>query len=536
MKRIYNIGLVLVLSALTLSSCIKETFPLGGGVTSEQLAESASALDAAMIGIPAQLSQGYLVYGGQVTEVDMGYPGLMINFSSQLGDAWVQGPEAGYDWFRFYNTQEGGLNSTQVRVYVPWRSMYMFIKSSNDIIAATSTVENPSPVQAGYEGMARAYRAWAYWHLWNMYVPIPNIYTDIPANIQNLTVPIVTNETKEVDGKNNPRATVDEIFALIIDDLDKAEAALSEYTPSTELYPDLAVVYGLKARAYLTKGEMPKAAEYARKAIDASGATVLTSEQWHDPSTGFNSSTSQNSWMWHLAYSAESMGNLCNFVGWFGGESDWGYNSLCNFGINRWIYDRLSNTDFRKYSFLDPDKYDFYDYKTSRSKEWVESLPAYTSLKFRCGQGDWQNYAVGGATELPIMRVEEMYLIEAEALGVTDLAAGKAALEAFVQTRDANYAIPPTVTDVKSFQEEVIFHKRVEFWGEGTAFFDVKRLELGAQQAYEGTNAPGNTFKINAEGIKPGWNFVIPESEMQNNNALKDLNNPDPSGKMKPEL
>ena len=110
-------------------------------------------------------------------------------------------------------------------------------------------------------------------------------------------------------------------------------------------------------------------------------------------------------------YSAENMGNLCNFIGWMSGEADWGYSSLTCPAIDRSLYDKIADNDFRKYSFLDPAKYDFYDYKTSRTKAWIEDAPAYLSLKFRCAAGDYQTYSVGGAVDVPIMRVEEMYLI-----------------------------------------------------------------------------------------------------------------------------
>ena len=70
---------------------------------------------------------------------------------------------------------------------------------------------------------------------------------------------------------------------------------------------------------------------------------------------------------------------------------------------------------------------------------------------------------------------------------------------------------------------------RIEFWGEGNAFPSAKRLKPGVMQNYEGTNAPANIFKINCQGIKPNWNFVIPISELNNNKALQGWNNPDPS-------
>jgi hypothetical protein len=70
---------------------------------------------------------------------------------------------------------------------------------------------------------------------------------------------------------------------------------------------------------------------------------------------------------------------------------------------------------------------------------------------------------------------------------------------------------------------------RIEFWGEGIGFANAKRLKVGVMQNYAGTNAPADNFKINCEGIKPNWNFVIPQFEIDSNPDLGEQNNPDPS-------
>ncbi len=48
------------------------------------------------------------------------------------------------------------------------------------------------------------------------------------------------------------------------------------------------------------------------------------------------------------------------------------------------------------------------------------------NLKFRPNEGNYNTYEVGGATDFPIMRVEEMYFLKAEAeLNTTGVAAAK---------------------------------------------------------------------------------------------------------------
>lgn len=531
MKKIFKIFSVLAISAVALSSCIEETFPESDSATSEQIGASASALEAALNGIPATMAQGYLVYESQVHETDMSYPQFMIAQTEMLGDMYPLGANSGYDWYRNYNTFQGNVGETSYFAYLPWFTLYKLIKSANDVIAAVD-ITNPdlSTKLKGNAGIAYAYRAFYYYLLTVFFEPVDNIYTDC-SEVLGLTVPFVTEKTTGDMAKNNPRATHDEMIAFILSDLDKAEECLTDFTPSSKMFPGLAVTYGIKAKVYLWDEDYENAAKYARMAIDESGATPVTEAQWNDLNTGFN--TANQAWMWYTHYSAETMGNLCNFIGWMSGEADWGYSSLTCPSIDRSLYEKIADNDFRKYSFLDPAKYDFYDYKTSRSKAWVESAPAYLSLKFRCLNGDWENYSVGAAVDVPIMRVEEMYLIEAEAVGMSQgVAAGVSKLNSFMQSyRQSDYAC--TAATERELQLEVLTQMRIEFWGEGNAFPSAKRIKPGVMQNYEGTNAPEDIFKINCEGIKPNWNLVIPNTEMQANVALEGKNNPDPTTAVK---
>ena len=527
MKKIVNIFSFAVMLSVALPSCIEETFPESSTATSEQIGASASAMEASLNGIPAEMAHGYLVYGSQTHETDMAYPQFMIAQTEMLGDMYPLGTNSGYDWYRNYNTFQSNVGETSYFAYLPWFTLYKFIKSTNDIIAAVDiTDESVSPAIKGNAGIAYACRAFHYYMLTVLFEPVDNIYTDC-SKVLGLTVPFVTEETDAETAKNNPRATHDEMIAFILSDLDKAEECLTDFTPSSKMFPDLAVVYGIRAKVHLWDEDYANAATYARKAIEVSGASPVTEAQWNDLNTGFN--TANQAWMWYTHYSAENMGNLCNFIGWMSGEADWGYSSLTCPAIDRSLYDKIADNDFRKYSFLDPAKYDFYDYKTSRTKAWIEDAPAYLSLKFRCAGADFETYSIGGAVDVPIMRVEEMYLIEAEAVGMSQgVAAGVAKLNSFMQTyRQPDYNC--IATDTRSFQIEVLTQMRIEFWGEGNAFPSAKRIKPGVMQNYEGTNAPENIFKINCEGIKPNWNLVIPNTEMQANVALEGMNNPDPT-------
>lgn len=526
MKKITKI-LTLSFLAIAAMSCIKETFPQDSYATSEQVAQSSSAMEASVNGIPAKMSQGYLVYGEQVHETDMAFPQFMIAFTELLGDMYPLGSNSGYDWYRNYNTFDRAYGENSYFAYLPWFTCYQFIKGANDIIGAVDLDADITPAVRAFAGMAYAFRAFDYYLLTVMYEPVENIYTDC-SSVLGLTVPRVDENTSPEVGKNNPRMTHDEVIAFMLSDLETAEECLKDYASTTTLFPSLAVVYGIRAKVHMWDEDYANAATYARKAIDTFGGSPVTAAQWNDVNNGFN--TVNQAWMWSIKYAAEEMGNLCNFIGWMSGEADWGYSSLTRPSIDKSLYDSIADNDFRKYSFLDEAKYDFYNYQTCRDKDYINEAPAGLALKFRCLGGDWETYSVGGAVELPVMRVEEMYLLEAEAVGMSQsAAAGAALLNSFMQTyRQPDYNFAPA--DQRALQLEVLKQERIEFWGEGWGFPNAKRIRPGVMQNYEGTNAPADIFKLNCKDIKPNWNFVIPISEVQANVALEGKNNPDPTG------
>lgn len=528
MNKIYS--LLAVSAAFALTSCMDETFPESDTATAEQVGEVASALEGTVNGIPSQMVQGYLVYGEQTHETDMAYPQFMIAQTELLGDMYPGGDNSGYDWYRNYNTLgNGGYNigENSYMAYLPWFTLYKFVKQANSVLSVID-VDSPSlsDDQKCYAGIALASRAFHYYMLTVFYEPVANIYTDV-SKVLGLTVPIITEKTTDEQARNNPRVSHNDMIKFILGDLQKAEDFLKVKQSDNLHVPNLAVVYGIRAKVHMWDKDYANAAKYARMAIDESGATPMTADEWENPSNGFAKAC--DSWMWYLTYSPESMGNLCNFVGWMSGEADWGYSSLTKPMIDAALYNKIAPTDFRKHVFVHPNKYAYYNYQTSRDKQFIEDAVDYLALKFRCLSGNWEDYATGGAIDCPVMRVEEMYLLEAEAVGLSQsLSAGLDLLNSFMMKyRQPNYSF--TTDDMRTFQLEVLTQERIEFWGEGNAFPNAKRLESGCMQNYTGTNAPSTIFKINCKGIKPNWNFVIPVNEAQSNKALEGMNNPDPT-------
>ena len=103
-----------------------------------------------------------------------------------------------------------------------------------------------------------------------------------------------------------------------------------------------------------------------------------------------------------------------------------------------------------------------------------------------------------------------------------------ASLIDIVKTRNPQYT---TSLTGNSLVREVLFQKRIEFWGEGIIFFDYKRCPdlLNIERGYTGTNHQADA-RFNVKGLAPWFNFCIVKTETMSNTAI--VNNPDPSDKV----
>ena len=507
-----------------------------------QADSSVMEIKAMIDAIPVAMVLPYSVFGSSSNQgFDFGFPGIMCAIDGATGDVVVTSGDAnsGYNWFWFWEVGTS-LNSNQTRSQFTWNFYWDIINSCNDIISIVSEPQT-YPMKA-YLAYAKANRAALYLDMARSFDPLENNYTDV-STVKGLTVPKIIETTTEEEACNNPRLSREDMFAFIFRDLTDAETLLMNNPyAGDKTVPTLGVVYGLMARAYLWLGgfdssNYAQAATYARKAIDVSGATIMNKAQWLNPKTGFN--TPNNSWLWYLPQSFEGISNLANFVAWRSCEAAWGYGSLVQQGTHVNFYNRIPDSDWRKSSFIGPDPDAWYEANAAISNysagthgdKFSDYFSPYASVKFRPMNGEILDYKYGNATSVCMMRVEEMILIEIEALAYTDPATAAAKLKEFVLTRNPSYAFAGTSTE--EVVAEAIWQKRVELWGEGIVFYDLKRLNYSIETGYPGTNVATDS-RMKTEGRAPWWNFAIPETAALQNPILQTTNNPDPCDLIKP--
>ncbi len=560
LNKILKTTAVVLIAAVSFTGCIKEVFPKESAITQSQLSQSDAGLESLLKSIPSAMAA---TVAASYDHSDFGYhsiglykdhhaltmfPCTRVDRGGNVYYSRIQAPNYGFDM---------GTNGGYTH-YI-WYNYYPYIKKANDIIGAVTIDKSEAEMEAlkEYRGIAKAFRALFYIDLVGYYdsleakAPMLPTYEADLLKVKDYIVPIVTELTDEKAAKQNQRAKREEMFEFIFADLKDAEEIFKSYEGenvevkptvygSSVTYPELAAVYGLYARAYLWLGGFNNlnyenvatgeeayrlAAEYARKAIDAANVPIMSENEWTNTTTGFNSVVP--AWIWATQMSTDTViNNLLAFPAHVCPEASYGYGPLACVGVASKTYDRLSNSDFRKKLIIGPNTTyaDFKNYTTMPQDEWEELAyrAPYTNFKFRPAQGERVDYMVANAISLPIMRIEEMYFIEMEAIAHYDEGTARTLLNTFMANRASNYVILPTEDVV----DEIIFQKSVEFWGEGKVLFDMKRLNMGVDTT--GQNYPsGMLFK--SEGRLPWWNLPIPSGETAVNTACKETAGPDPS-------
>lgn len=466
-------------SLLTVSCADLDTAPEGSTVTAEQKASvvenNPDRVSASVAGITSMFS----VYQNvATTHDDFGYPSIMLSLDCHGLD--LVGMDVGYNWFSWgFDFVDRGYTARTTRVI--WTTLYNQIYSANSVISIIDAETKDSKLQF-YLAQALAIRAFDYFNLAQCYQFTYKGNEDAPC------VPLILNtNAEEAASQGIARSTVADVYNQIKKDLDDAVKLLeaTEMSRPDKRYVSLDVAYGLRARVALVMQDWAVAAEYAQKAINASKSTPASIADVSKPT--FKDIT-ENDWMWGVLIAETDRVVTSGIVNWPShmGSLNYGYASVGAWRrINSSLYDAIPETDVRKGWFLN-DKgvsanlsAEQQSYVTSEAK-----CPAYTQVKFAPYKDEI--YTGTNANDIPLMRIEEMHLIlaEAQAMGGNP-SAGKSTLEAFVQTyRDASYKVyGSTAEDV---QEAVWMQRRIELWGEGQSYFDVMRLRKGVDRVSTG--------------------------------------------------
>ena len=506
---------------------------MGDGQLNEVLAQDPSKLKSEVSGMYANMIEYGAIaqWYGDVRHYDFGYASTMMMMDASGQDEPSQ--VSGYNW---YNKPLRFVDRTanSETTYFIWNQCYKNIKVANDVLKSVD-LENLSDVAKSYVGQAYAMRAFEYFTLIQLYQFTYKGHEDAAG------VPLVTEKTTEAEANNNPRAAVKDVYKQIMDDLNIAIDYLTD-SRSAKSEINRQVAYGLRARVNLVMQNWSDAAADAKKA--AEGYTPLSKEAAAAP--GFNDVSASN-WIWGNIIDESNdivQTGILNFPSMMCSFTGNGYSPTyaCRM-INSKLWKEIPSTDVRKGWWIDENlnssivdsKYVVHQKDEDEEGNVVKYLAVYnqtgdevaditepyTNVKFGAYKNQYGNEL--NACDIPLMRVEEMILIQAEATAMGgNVEEGKRILEDFVRTyRDPSYTC--NASTAEGVQDAVWFQRRVELWGEGFSFTDLLRLKKPLDRI--GANYEVSV-RFNLPAESPIFLYLIPEDEENHNEALVGNNNP----------
>lgn len=390
-----------------------------------------------------------------------------------------------YNW-----TAPSNENSSEVRF--PYRTFYQIIRNANAIINNADAAKGEQKDKDITKGQALLYRAFSHFQLVQIY---GKRYVPGTANSQD-GVPLAL-DTKTMVG----RSSVEDVYKQINADIDNAIVLLDGYKKPNNSNLDLPVAYGLKARVNLTQGNWSVAADNAVKA--RTGKQLMSIA---DYTKGFNDYNNVE-WMWGSHIIELQTAYFANFGAYMSRNFNSTVIRTCPRVINSKLYDQIPTTDVRAAVFSKTGAHPGITLVATAQK-----FP-YTSQKFLSVS------TADSRCDVPYMRVAEMYLIEAEAKAKLGAADAAQVLFSFVSKRNPSYVL--STKTGQALVDEVIFQRRIELWGEGFRFFDLKRTnsDLDRTGANHNSTYVGGVFSVPASDKR--WQWLFPRAEINANPLIK---------------
>lgn len=473
-----------------MASCTSDTLESEpqGYINPEQIEASAKWNPNVMLGQSIGISYTSFVQGsgGTSDHDDFGQKSVDIATDLMSGDMVMAA--LSYGWF----TADAKLqNNTKDRnrTYMIWRYYFQVIKAANAIFDAVGGDEKyPEGENLMYFGQAKVMRAYAYFNLVNLYA---RPYSESKST---KALPIYRSQLAPATVEYS---TVDEIYALILKDLDDAVYALEGQGREMKALPDEYVARGLRAYTYLQMGNYAKAAEDAKTVIESGEYPIMTASDIL--TSGFNS-IKIGSWMWGIDLTVDNSPALPTF--W--GHVDYFTYSYAAAGAYKVIPDNLyveiPATDLRKKWF-------------NPSYKLMPVGKFYDSARKPMGNRLWDNDEV-------YMRSEEMYLILAEASARdNDLVTAQQALGYLLAERDETTAATVAQMDQAALLDAIYYNWRVEMWGEGRGLMTMKRFK---KTVTRGSNDATPNKNMSISYTDDRLYFQVPQNELNNNPNYKE--------------
>ena len=491
--------LLIALAAATAVSCekqfeIKDSGYMTGTQAAQKVEQDSEFLSSYVSGFYAYMVQYNTQASSGTVHDDFGLLSVLNNLDLMTSDMVCAGtPNWGqYDYLQDYGQEE------YRRTFQHWNFFYTMISNANAVIDFFLPGEDPTDNTArGYLGQAYALRAFAYLHLLYQYVDPVDANGALAVNLPSVPIVYAARDgfDQAVITERSGRNPMSLVMEHIEENLNVALTLLDGYQRSTKNEVDLSVAQGIAARYYLFAQKWEQAAAMAKAA--SASYTLMDKARLY---AGFNE-VNDAEVMWGFNHTTETQtsyasffSHMCNDASGYAGV---GQMVKC---IDKSLYDQIPDTDYRKGLFNTPDG--------DPTAAAVGAQYPYASRKFGMVDQWLQDYI--------FMRAAEMKLIEAEAYArLTMGAEAVAVMKELMAKRDPAYGKGSVTV------EDVLLQRRIELWGEGFSYLDLRRNGLGCVRNYEGSNHP-EWAKLDFPAHANTWRFQIPQKELQNNTEITD--------------
>lgn len=426
---------------------------------------------------------------------DLGQKGVDIWLDMVSADMALTGNS--YGWYQNVANLVSTVDYTRQENNIIWTYYYKVISTSNEIINQLGGNDAvPSAVEARHQyAQAKALRGYAYFYL-----------VQIFQRTNDLSQPILPYYIGS-DADEVGKVPASQIYSLIESDLLQAIDLLGDYTRPSKNKIDAWVAKGLLAYTYAAQGNYQDAKTVSLDIINNSTYVKTTTGQLAYPGagSGFNDINTP-SWMWGFDLT-EELGH--QLVDWWG-QMDYFTYSYAWAGdkksIDNVLYGQIPANDIRKSQF------------SSSTSTALMPLNKFFDPARTAGQ----QYII--TTDLIFMRLDEFYLLYAEAAAKTgDEAGAKTMLKNLLESRLGGTANADTYVDPLTGQaliNAIYLQTRIEMWGEGKSYLAMRRNEATSTRGTNHIFQSGNSFGFDADEMS----FEIPQSEILNNPAITGQN------------
>lgn len=388
-----------------------------------------------------------------------------------------------FEWQPDYWQVENDCQSIAGYIKNSYQNIYKTIAACNIIIENLPGSEGSDTDKNITMAEAKTMRAFYYWRLVNTYALPYNDKQTSPDS--NPGVPLVT--ASEVKDAGRPRATVAEVYAQIISDIEDACALFGDDTSSRGIYRiNYTSAHLLASRIYLFTEQWDKVIDHATKALATAPALVnlrnYTIDNTLNPTNGVIS---------------KKFGETIFICGMKAMSGDYSLTGT-PFGVSKELGNLYETMDRRMNTYIAPSGYDYYPYRILKN---CSDEHEYT----------W--------------RTAELYLNRAEAY--TNLymqgqqEAGQLAIDDLNTLRRNRYRIytETALTNAADLQQLLRDERRRELCFEGFRFFDLKRYGMPRIE-HTLIAESGAAIRYVLEERDPSYCVPLPDNALDHNENL----------------